>query len=287
MLTLNLIPGFFYPITPALILTTGVEIIANIFFGMAVYQDAKSRHIENAAVWGVMCGFFAWIPAVVYLYRIRDEKRTRCTVCGKWERDGYVICPQCGNNKILRRGMNDPAEIGCKKLRKSFIIVSLVLRGALVFLSLISSVIMFFSMITDSSSKFIYIPISSLAITVLTSIARILLGVAVYNDVKARRLEGRMLWGVTCGMFGLIPGIVYLFIRRKRARKECQNCHTRIHSLYACCPVCGAPFGIDPEPGVAELKDKSMRFFWGYLAAMGLYILLFSFRTFAPVLNFF
>ena len=42
-------------------------ILAQIFLGLAVYHDAKSKGNSSAGMWGVLTGVFGWIPAIIYL----------------------------------------------------------------------------------------------------------------------------------------------------------------------------------------------------------------------------
>ena len=42
-------------------------ILAQIFLGLAVYHDAKSKGNSSSGMWGVLTGVFGWIPAIIYL----------------------------------------------------------------------------------------------------------------------------------------------------------------------------------------------------------------------------
>ena len=59
-------------------------ILAQIFLGLAVYHDAKSKGNSSAGMWGVLTGVFGWIPAIIYLC-VRSSASQRiiqCTTCG-------------------------------------------------------------------------------------------------------------------------------------------------------------------------------------------------------------
>ena len=57
-----------------IILCVLAAVAGQIFLALAVYQNAKSRGNANPGMWGVLTGFFGWIPAVIYL-ATRDYRR--------------------------------------------------------------------------------------------------------------------------------------------------------------------------------------------------------------------
>ena len=56
--------------------------------------------------------------------------------------------------------------------------------------------------------------------------AQVLLGLATYNDAKARGNNDPAMWGLLVGILGWIPGIVYLCLRNHRANRlmACPQC---------------------------------------------------------------
>ena len=49
--------------------------------------------------------------------------------------------------------------------------------------------------------------------------AQVLLGLATYNDAKARGNNDPVMWGLLVGFLGWIPGIVYLCLRNNNANR--------------------------------------------------------------------
>lgn len=56
--------------------------------------------------------------------------------------------------------------------------------------------------------------------------AQVLLGLATYNDAKARGNNDPVMWGLLVGFLGWIPGIVYLCLRNNNANRlmTCPQC---------------------------------------------------------------
>lgn len=63
-------------------------------------------------------------------------------------------------------------------------------------------------------------------VSLLGIAAQVLLGLATYNDAKARGNSDPAMWGLLVGILGWIPGIVYLCVRNHRANR-----------LMACLPT--------------------------------------------------
>jgi predicted RNA-binding Zn-ribbon protein involved in translation (DUF1610 family) len=70
---------------------------------------------------------------------------------------------------------------------------------------------------------------------------QILLGLAVYNDAKAKGNTEPVMWGVLTGIFGLIPGIIYLCVRNNNRNRliVCPNCGFTHRISEFNCPQCG------------------------------------------------
>ena len=74
-------------------------ILAQIFLGLAVYHDAKSKGNSSAGMWGVLTGVFGWIPAIIYLC-VRSSASQRiiqCTTCGFAIPASAPGCPNCNH----------------------------------------------------------------------------------------------------------------------------------------------------------------------------------------------
>ena len=112
-------------------------------------------------------------------------------------------------------------------------------------------------------------------VSLLGIAAQVLLGLATYNDAKARGNSDPAMWGLLVGILGWIPGIVYLCVRNKPLE--------RIYACYSCgwgnplsarqCRRCGAGLYY-PTEETARLQKKAKAFLiiglvlWG-LAAIG------------------
>lgn len=81
--------------------------------GLAVYHDAKARHVDMATIWGVLTGFFGWLPAVIYL-AIRPgtavPQSEKCPRCSARIFEGMPACPACGLPSSMVPAL-DPAQI--------------------------------------------------------------------------------------------------------------------------------------------------------------------------------
>ncbi len=80
-----------------------LAVLAAVFLGLCVYNDAKCRRNPNAGVWGVFSGLFS-IVALVYLIVALTSKNQpeRCLRCGNFLPPSYpgspspAVCPVCG-----------------------------------------------------------------------------------------------------------------------------------------------------------------------------------------------
>lgn len=72
--------------------------------------------------------------------------------------------------------------------------------------------------------------------------ARILFGLAAYNDAMSKNNQEAVMWGLLIGFLGLIPGIIYLCIRNSQQRSVCcPKCGYWHRPFDPVCPRCGQP----------------------------------------------
>ena len=73
-------------------------------------------------------------------------------------------------------------------------------------------------------------------VSLLGIAAQVLLGLATYNDAKARGNSDPAMWGLLVGILGWIPGIVYLCVRNHRANRlmACPQCGGALLSAVPC-----------------------------------------------------
>lgn len=87
-----------------LILAVLLAVLGAVFLGLCVYNDALSRQNPNAGMWGVLCGFFGAIVALIYLIIVTTSKNQppRCVRCGSFlpppvpGGPAGPVCPVCG-----------------------------------------------------------------------------------------------------------------------------------------------------------------------------------------------
>jgi low affinity Fe/Cu permease len=69
---------------------------------------------------------------------------------------------------------------------------------------------------------------------------RVLFALAAYHDAQAQGNPNSLLWGLAVGLFGLIPGIIYLCVRGTGSRMaRCVNCGYQHDVTDFYCPKCG------------------------------------------------
>lgn len=95
-------------------------------------------------------------------------------------------------------------------------------------------------------------------------VGQVLLGLATYNDAKARRNDSPAMWGLLVGFLGLIPGIIYLCLRNEGSRRmiPCVKCGWYIQMNMPGCPRCGAPNPYAApmdSPELIALKSKAKK----------------------------
>ena len=111
-------------------------ILAQIFLGLAVYHDAKSKGNSNAGMWGVLTGVFGWIPAIIYSF-IRNSASHRfiqCTTCGFAIPASAPGCPNCNHANPFAQQFFGPFVEQSKKRAKGFLIAAICCYAALILL---------------------------------------------------------------------------------------------------------------------------------------------------------
>lgn len=88
----------------------------------------------------------------------------------------------------------------------------------------------------------------------------VFLGLCVYYDAKSKMNPSATVYGVLCGLFGLIPLIVYLAVRNQSDSSiECPQCKARVFRYMPRCPVCNLDIGslqYYPSPFIQGYKNK-------------------------------
>lgn len=93
----------------------------------------------------------------------------------------------------------------------------------------------------------------------------ILFALAVYNDAKSLCNKDATMWAVLVGFLGLIPGIIYLCIRKSTGSRQpcCGNCRAPLMPGAPVCYRCGAqqppynPYAPIYHPDYPVLHNKA------------------------------
>lgn len=111
-------------------------ILAQVFLGLAVYNDAKAKGNSNPGMWGVLTGIFGWIPAVIYLCTRNSaaQRIIQCTYCGFTIPANAPGCPNCNNANPFAQQFFGPEVKACKKRGKGFLIAAICMYAALILL---------------------------------------------------------------------------------------------------------------------------------------------------------
>ena len=116
-------------------------------------------------------------------------------------------------------------------------------------------------------------------VSLLGIAAQVLLGLATYNDAKARGNSAPAMWGLLVGILGWIPGIVYLCVRNHRANRlmACPQCGFAHRVAEPFCPQChvqnpySAPF---QNPLAAQQAHRAkLLLIWGIVAYVAVILL--------------
>lgn len=117
-----------------------------------------------------------------------------------------------------------------------------------------------------------------ICILALISLAvHILLGLAAYDDARAKSNPDAVMWGLLIGFLGLIPGIIYLCIRNSaRGYTVCTNCGFGHPATDLNCPKCGAPNPVATQninPFAAQQAHRAKVLFIVALVLLGVTVL--------------
>lgn len=111
--------------------------------------------------------------------------------------------------------------------------------------------------------------------------AQVLLGLAAYNDAKARGNSDPVMWGLLVGILGWIPGIVYLCVRNNSANRlmTCPQCGCAHRVAEAFCPQCRVPnpYSVPFQNPLApqQAHRAKLMLIWGLVAYAAVIILAF------------
>lgn len=108
---------------------------------------------------------------------------------------------------------------------------------------------------------------------------QVFLGLFVYHDAKSKYNPNAVVYGVLCGLFGLIPLIIYLVIRSQNTGAvECPQCRTQVFRYQPQCPVCGFPIATlqyRPAPQTERYRSRSRIFLILTIVSLALMVLFF------------
>ncbi len=99
-------------------------IAAAIFLGLCVYNDARYRGDGNAALWGVLSGFFPIAALIYIIVKLCTKKRSvPCLRCGYPLLPGYFSCPSCGQPVFVDGAPLTPERLEKWKGRRTLFLV--------------------------------------------------------------------------------------------------------------------------------------------------------------------
>ena len=148
------------PLLFGLIIMT-VSILASVFLGLCVYNDALSNSRTDGVMWGLLCGFLGFIPAIIYLViRKNNSAMTPCPGCGYPSVSQMCNCPNCGAQKPLWPPVNAYTEEK-KKKSKNFLITTIVMWAASIVIGIVFGVVFAVSLLNSiGPNEFIDYPYS-------------------------------------------------------------------------------------------------------------------------------
>lgn len=114
-------------------------ILAQIFLGLTIYYDAKSKGNCNAGMWGGLTGVFGLIPAIIYLC-VRNSASQRiiqCATCGFAILENASGCPNCNHPNPFAQQFYGPFVELSKKRAKDFLIAAICCFAVLILLIII------------------------------------------------------------------------------------------------------------------------------------------------------
>ena len=72
-------------------------LVVNVLILIWVYNDAKSRGMENAVLWLIIVLITGLIGLIIYLIVRPKGDKVVCPSCSKKRMTGLPRCPHCGN----------------------------------------------------------------------------------------------------------------------------------------------------------------------------------------------
>lgn len=124
---------------------------------------------------------------------------------------------------------------------------------------------------------------------------RILLGMTVLKDAQSKNNQNAVAWAVVCGIFGIIPAIVYLFFRNNGQNRlmPCSQCGFLHRALEPYCPNCHVQNvyaqAYVSTPQTVQFQNAAKRFLIATLIFFALELLLglfIGFETFALIFQY-
>lgn len=96
--------------------------------------------------------------------------------------------------------------------------------------------------------------------------SHVFVGLAVYYDAQSKMNENATMWGVLCGLLGLIPCIIYLCVRNSPSTRPivCQSCGWTHPLSSPVCPHCSQqnPFAnMSQQNAMAPYQKKRAKTF--------------------------
>lgn len=128
----------------------------------------------------------------------------------------------------------------------------------------------------------------SLLAQLLNVAVKVLFACAAYQDAKSLNSKETTLWAVLIGIFGLIPGIIYLCVRKRNAippeamQQVCYNCRVLLIPGTIICPCCGAQqpivnpylFGYRSPQECLECRQKAKKLLIAAIVCTGIMIVI-------------
>ena len=115
---------FAIPIIVLSIFVAIAGLLAQIFLALSVYNDAKAKGCASPSMWGVLTGFFGWIPAIIYLC-VRNgagQRMLPCPSCSAPILANMAHCPGCGNENPFCRQFYGEAVEAAQKRAKGYLV---------------------------------------------------------------------------------------------------------------------------------------------------------------------
>lgn len=88
-------------------------LLARFFLGFAVFYDAKSRKNNHPLIWALLCGFFGFIPVIVYF-----NLKSVCPRCHSKVARGAQMCYTCASPIMPEASQQDDSFRYQKRARR-------------------------------------------------------------------------------------------------------------------------------------------------------------------------